>query len=306
MTVFTCETCGNSGETTQPHKRFCSSRCYWKAANKRRSAEWKQAYRIKRAKVKPEKKLCAVCGSPFEQPIGHLKIYCSPKCAMKVTNAKRKDYLSDYRRNLRPEQRALKKAYMSGYYAQNRDHLIKASRARCDRLGSEHQKKARDNDAYRERCRAAMNRKYSTDATFRIATLLSHQIHSALHLKTGRGKSSFKLLPYTRAELKRHVESFFTTTNGFTWENHGAVWHLDHVIPRSWFCYSSDKDPQFQECWSLSNLRPQRKEQNLGKLNRFAGYWNDEGRLVMLLPSPLRSACWLNPDAEPTRNDPRI
>ncbi len=54
---------------------------------------------------------------------------------------------------------------------------------------------------------------------------------------------------------KAHLESKFT--DGMTWGKFfGGGIHIDHVIPRMNFTYSSPNDPQFKQCWALSNLRP--------------------------------------------------
>lgn len=46
-------------------------------------------------------------------------------------------------------------------------------------------------------------------------------------------------------------------TKGMTWENHGHNgWHIDHIIPCSFFKYESFEDISFQYCWSLENLQP--------------------------------------------------
>jgi hypothetical protein len=56
-------------------------------------------------------------------------------------------------------------------------------------------------------------------------------------------------------ELKAHLESQFT--EGMTWDEFfdGRI-HIDHIIPRMNFNYTSPNDLQFKQCWALSNLRP--------------------------------------------------
>jgi hypothetical protein len=73
-------------------------------------------------------------------------------------------------------------------------------------------------------------------------------------LKAGKnGRSWEGLVGYTRDELMRHLEQQFK--RGMSWRNMGD-WHIDHILPRSMFCYSSPDDPDFKACWALSNLRP--------------------------------------------------
>lgn len=56
-------------------------------------------------------------------------------------------------------------------------------------------------------------------------------------------------------ELRSHLESKFT--KGMTWDNYGKNgWHVDHIIPRSFFDHSSYDTEDFQKCWALNNLQP--------------------------------------------------
>ncbi|MEK6884041.1 MAG: hypothetical protein AABY22_30710, partial [Nanoarchaeota archaeon] len=69
------------------------------------------------------------------------------------------------------------------------------------------------------------------------------------------GRSWRSLVPYTLEELKRHIESLFT--EGMTWERliNGEI-HIDHVMPRRFFYFTTFKDEDFKKCWALSNLQP--------------------------------------------------
>jgi hypothetical protein len=50
---------------------------------------------------------------------------------------------------------------------------------------------------------------------------------------------------------------------GMTWENYGAVWHIDHIIPCSFFNMSY---PEHQiACFNWQNLQPMFGEENLHK-----------------------------------------
>ena len=82
----------------------------------------------------------------------------------------------------------------------------------------------------------------------------------ALH---GAHKSSntWSLVGCSKDSLMRHLEQQFKP--GMTWDNHGAVWHIDHIRP----CASFDlTDPQQQqECFNWSNLQPLLVLENLKK-----------------------------------------
>lgn len=83
-----------------------------------------------------------------------------------------------------------------------------------------------------------------------------------------KGNKTFDHLPYTPKELKEHLESQFESW--MSWDNYGGrndseekTWHIDHIKPQNSFIFTSLKDDQFQECWSLENLRPLEKKENM-------------------------------------------
>jgi hypothetical protein len=55
---------------------------------------------------------------------------------------------------------------------------------------------------------------------------------------------------------------------GMTWENHGSVWHIDHIIPISAFNIISIECIDFKRCWKLKNLQPLFVKENISKLNK--------------------------------------
>lgn len=70
------------------------------------------------------------------------------------------------------------------------------------------------------------------------------------------------LVNYTTKDLKKHLEKQFT--DGMTWDNYGR-WHVDHIIPKSYFEFDTPEDKGFQKCWALSNLRPLWGSENCSK-----------------------------------------
>ena len=99
------------------------------------------------------------------------------------------------------------------------------------------------------------------------------------HSLAGRGLSKnwlhiFDMLGYSPEQLKQHLESKFEL--GMTWENKDR-WHVDHIVPDSWFTYSSIDDEQFKECWALENLQPMWESENMSKNNRYSGPYKEGG-----------------------------
>lgn len=107
----------------------------------------------------------------------------------------------------------------------------------------------------------------------RLANGVSNSIRDILR---GRKKGKiFDYLPYTPKGLKEHFENLWEPW--MNWDNYGGLmndsrctWHIDHIIPQSHFDYKSLTDSSFLECWSLSNLRPLEKIENLKKGNKLS------------------------------------
>lgn len=72
----------------------------------------------------------------------------------------------------------------------------------------------------------------------------------------------WKAVGYTRHELAEHLEQQFLP--GMTWENR-SEWHIDHIVPVSYFRPTSFEDPKFLVCWGLNNLRPLWAADNIRK-----------------------------------------
>lgn len=117
------------------------------------------------------------------------------------------------------------------------------------RLESE---KKKTDPARRRRYNEWYRNKLREDVGYRLTSHMRTLMHRALgQQKSGRSWRTF--VDYTLEELMAHLERQFLP--GMSWENKGE-WHIDHIIPRSSFEYSSPDDQEFRKCWSLSNLQP--------------------------------------------------
>lgn len=80
----------------------------------------------------------------------------------------------------------------------------------------------------------------------------------------GKGKWTIaNHVGYSSAEFKKHFESLFTKE--MNWNNHGSVWEIDHKKPLNCFKIKAIDSTEFKDCWSLVNLQPLTKEDNLKK-----------------------------------------
>lgn len=104
--------------------------------------------------------------------------------------------------------------------------------------------------------------RYHSDPRFRITECLRSRLYVAL-VAGGAKKaaSTFALLGCSLEFIKTHLESLFRP--GMTWDNHGPVWHIDHIKPCAKFDLT---DPEQQKaCFHWTNLQPLFVKENLSK-----------------------------------------
>ncbi len=99
-----------------------------------------------------------------------------------------------------------------------------------------------------------------------LSHCISKQIWDALGKKK-HNRHWEELIGYTVKQLMFHLESQFT--EGMSWDNYGQ-WHIDHIIPISFFQYASFDDVEFKMCWRLENLQPLWAKDNLRKSNKLS------------------------------------
>lgn len=111
----------------------------------------------------------------------------------------------------------------------------------------------RENRARRNiRMRQWANHRNATNVQFRLQKNLRTRIWFALQAQHCRSKNVMTLLGCTVDEFKRHIESQFQP--GWSWENWGTVWEIDHEKPCAKFDLTDVE--QRKLCFHFSNQRP--------------------------------------------------
>jgi len=120
----------------------------------------------------------------------------------------------------------------------------------------------------RERYECRKHRKHlynqrRLDPSTKLRKTVSNLIRDCIAKRGAYKDASFpKYVDWSVKELKQHLESKFK--DGMSWENYGQ-WHIDHVIPDSWFKYDSPYSDGFKKSWALENLQPLWAKENLKK-----------------------------------------
>lgn len=113
--------------------------------------------------------------------------------------------------------------------------------------------------------------RWSKQPSLKLKHRVSNAVRKSIKDRGGKkGGRTFDFLPYTVAELKEHLEGLWEPW--MNWTNYGGnlsdaqrTWHIDHIKPQVSFNFDSMADPEFLECWALSNLRPLEKMENARK-----------------------------------------
>lgn len=119
-----------------------------------------------------------------------------------------------------------------------------------------------------KKCKAAGAKEWRIKNKDNLKFRLDRRMHKNISKCIKAFKNGFSwrtLVGYSTDALMTHLEKKFKS--GMTWENYGTVWHIDHIIPKSFFKYE-DYDDVFRECWGLQNLQPLFAEENLKKSNK--------------------------------------
>lgn len=171
-----------------------------------------------------------------------------------------KKYQKEYRENNLEHLRNVSK---ENYY-KNKEPYLERSKAQKVKLGDSYKEYQRE---YGKKNRKALNSKYLNKLKTDPAAKLKHTLRSRFNklIKGYHKKNS--VLNYLGCDvdyLKRWISEKFR--DGMSWDNHGSMWHIDHIIPCSSFDFSSEED--LKKCWHYTNLQPLYAIENLKKGNR--------------------------------------
>jgi hypothetical protein len=114
------------------------------------------------------------------------------------------------------------------------------------------------------------DKKRREDPVFTFNQNMSRSIRFSLRKNnlSKNGKHWEYLVGYTCQDLIEHLEKLFKP--GMSWDNYGK-WHIDHIIPISFFKFETIGDVEFKMCWRLENLQPLWAKENILKSDKILG-----------------------------------
>jgi len=163
------------------------------------------------------------------------------KVADKKWRDSNKEYMSNKSKTWYEQNKEHRKQYLKEYRENNVDKIRQIKRDY-------------------ERNRKARDPLYKLISNFRTAI---YQVLKESNVE--KNKHYFDILQYTPEELITHLENKFT--DKMSWDNYGD-WHVDHKLPITHFNIQEMGDDEFMRCWSLDNLQPMWRFDNIFKSNK--------------------------------------
>lgn len=102
----------------------------------------------------------------------------------------------------------------------------------------------------KERKNQKIRERRKNDPLFKIKENLRIRLYKSI--KLNKSVSALTLIGCSIPKLKQYLESLFLPE--MSWENHGIIWEIDHIIPCSSFDLTILKEQQ--KCFHYSNLQP--------------------------------------------------
>jgi hypothetical protein len=190
-------------------------------------------------------KTCCRCKEhkPYDEfyKNNHVKGGYSSKCI-----SCEKQYQIEYRSN--NENRKRKNINDIQYYHKNKEKFSQ-KRKEYDLKHPERQKEY--NRVNLENNNLTQKKRYSCDINYKLRKLTTTRIYTLINGFT-KSKKTMEILGCTAEEFKQHIESLFSPE--MTWENHGDIWEIDHILPCASFDFTREGD--LEKCFHYSNHQP--------------------------------------------------
>lgn len=182
----------------------------------------------------------------YRMPNGRWR--CRPCQAVRDKNRdkeKKKTYTQEYQ-NTHKEQRI---AAAHASYQRNKEKV----KVRTSAYAKEH----------REYRSAQVKDRLRSDPIFKLMHSMRTRTRALIYNKS---QHTLELLGCNGVEFAAYLETKFTPE--MNWSNHGKLWHIDHIVPLSWFDLT-DKEQQ-KQAFHYTNCQPMLAKDNLSKGNRHA------------------------------------
>ncbi len=285
ITKKRCIFCKESFMPNHNGQKYCSIFCYGKDYRKKH----------KKIKKIMEAQKCINCDEDFV-PIHGLQKYCSQECRTidyKNKNKERikkwqerwyknnKEGISEkskenykinkkeideknkkWREDNREKARESDRIYSQNHKEKRRESYKKNKEREKERsrrwwIENKDKRTEEDKEKARERSRKHSRKMRKENPMYKLNRNMSTGISKSLKPNNlfKNGKHWETLVINTKKEIMEHLEKNFLP--GMSWKNYGIDgWHIHHIVPLSFFEFTSTDDVEFKYCWSIDNLLP--------------------------------------------------
>jgi hypothetical protein len=198
-------------------------------------------------------KQCSRCGE-MKDDFPHKRTYCR-QCGNEMCRdykRRNKEKIAAYNKNYKEEHREEISEYNHLYNKENREAI-----------------QMRQTKTQRERVKK--------DENFKLARkyrgILQDHVKKGFEIKDER---SIEIYSCESELIQLWFENLFT--DEMSWENHGTLWHVDHIKPCCMFNLTNSDE--LKECFHWSNLRPSFIIENQRKNNKFDEQLIEEYKLI--------------------------
>jgi hypothetical protein len=186
-------------------------------------------------------RLCSKC-KEMKDDFPHKKTYCR-QCGNEMCRdykRRNKEKIAAYNKIYKEEHKEEVSVYNHNYNLENRE-AIQERQTRTQRERKKNDAKFNISKKYRSKVQKDVKKKFDIDDN------ISKELYSC--------ESNL---------IKEWFKSLFT--DEMTWDNHGEVWHIDHIKPCA--SYDVTKEEELKACFHWSNLRPVKVIENQRKTNK--------------------------------------
>jgi len=195
-----------------------------------------------------------------------------------------RQYYQAHRESLLEQQRLWRKAHPDAAKKKNakqrktRNAWNKAHRDTEKERKESRRRYARDPEKRREHSRAyrkanpgkvreSFRRSYAIPEN-RLMRICRSRFHKFVECESSTRRSR-EFLGCSFGFLRNHIES--TWENGWSWENYGTIWVIDHVVPLAWFSGLLNDSEWQAVAFHWTNLQAKETIENIRKGARWAG-----------------------------------
>lgn len=171
-----------------------------------------------------------------------------------------KKCLSEYNKKYYIKNQEKIKQTVNEFKKENPNYMIEWRKNNKDKVTKQKKSWLLNN---REKINSNERKRRKTDPAYRIKKNLRRRVNSII-TRGCKSDNTLNLLGCSLYEFLNYLEKQFV--EGMTWGNYGKEWHMDHIIPCSYFDLT--KSEEQRKCFHFSNIRPLWAADNLKKSNK--------------------------------------